>query len=812
MLHDFRVAFRSLIQRPGFALSVVLTLALGIGASTMMFSLVDAALLRPLPFDKPDRLLMLWGVAGPERSIRGGSFPEVQDWRTMNRTFVDIALYDDTSLNLRLGGTEAIRVNTELVSASYFDLVGVRAAVGRTFTAEDDRVPDERQVAIISDRLWKERFGAVGNILERQMVLNGRTFSIVGVMPSGFAGLSFDTDLWVPSMMVSLTSTNPKVVQDRGNRWVGAIGRLRDGVSVRQAQDDLTRVAAQLEQQYPDTNRQRGVLLLSLRDAMLGSTASLIVLLFAAVLLFLLVSCANVASLQLARTAARRRELAVRAALGARRWHVLRQLLVESFVLAALAGVCGALVAAWGTAAALTIVPDGALPPHVVPAVDPRVLIFTFIITCGVAVLVAILPVASARERDLSLAIRTGGRVSGGGLGSLRRPSTQQLLIVGEMALAMTLLTAGGLMARSLQRQMEVRVGFDPEGVTVARLTLPTARYPAAQRPTFVARLEQELRAQPLVAAAAVGSDVPFGNSSASGLAPDHEPERMIRHYRHYVTPDYFQTLSMPLVRGRQFNVDDRDERPLVAIVTQSGARRIWEGEDVVGRRIRLGSAGNAPVAEIVGVVADARFRSLVRDIGAPGAEPDVFFPFAQRTDSDLEIAVRSTDGSPISIASLQAAVSSIDPAIPVYRVERLQDVVAEQTATATFGTMLLGVFSGGTLLLAAIGLYGLVSYVVGLSRREIAVRLALGATPGIVTRLVVQNSLMLVGFGLLVGVGGAVLAGRSLESQLFRTRATDPGTYALVALTLLVVTFFASAMPARRAVRVDPHAALRAD
>jgi putative ABC transport system permease protein len=811
MTHDFRVALRSLLQRPGFALSVILTLALGIGASAMMFSLVDAALLRPLPFEKPDRLAMLWGVAGPERAIRGGSFPEVQDWRAMNRTFADIALYDDTSLNLRLG-TEAIRVDTELVSAGFFDLIGARAAMGRTFEAEDDRVPDERPVAVISDRLWRERFGAANDILQRQIVLNDRTCSIVGVMPPGFAGLSFDTDLWVPSMMVSLTSTNPKVVQDRGNRWLGALGRLRDGVSFQQAQDDLTRVAAQLEQQYPDTNRQRGVLLLRLKDALLGSTASLLVLLFTAVLLFLLVSCANVASLQLARTTSRRRELAVRAALGARRWHVLRQLLVESFVLAAVAGVLGALVAAWGTAAALAIVPDGALPQHIVPSVDPRVLIFTLIVTCGVAVLVAILPVVSARERDLSLAIRTGGRASSPGLGSLRRPSTQQLLIVGEMALAMTLLTAGGLMARSLQRQLDVRVGFNPDGVTIARLTLPTARYPAEQRPAFVARLEEELRRQPLVDAVAIGSDLPFGNTSASSLTPDDDLENVIRHYRHYVTPEYFQTLSMPLVRGRQFNVDDRDGRPLVAIVSQSGGRRIWKRDDVVGRRIRLGRTDNAPVAEIVGVVADARFRSLTRDISAPGAEPDVFFPFAQRTDSDLEIAVRSSDGSAISISSLQAAVSAVDPAIPVYRVERLQDALAQQTATATFGVMLLAVFSGGTLLLAAIGLYGLVSYVVGLSRREIAVRLALGATPRTVMRLVVRNSLMLVGVGLLIGLVGAVLAGRSLAAQLFRTPPTDPGTYALVALTLVVVTFFASAVPARRAVRLDPHAALRAD
>ena len=339
MIHDFRVATRSLIQRPGFAVSVILTLALGIGASTMMFSLVDAALLRPLPFEKSDRLAMLWGVAGPQRAIRGGSFAEVQDWRAMNRTFADVAIYNETSLNLRLG-TEAIRVESEMVSAGFFNLLGARAALGRTFSDDDDRVPDERPVAIISDKLWRERFGAAADILQRPIVLNDRTCTIVGVMPPGFAGLSFDTDLWVPSMMVSLTSS-PGVMKNRGDRWLGALGRLRDGVSLAQAQDDLTRVAAELERQYPDTNRQRGVQIVPLKDALLGSTARLIVTLFTAVLLFLVVSCANVASLQLARTTARRRELAVRAALGARRWHVLRQLLVESFVLAAVAGVTG---------------------------------------------------------------------------------------------------------------------------------------------------------------------------------------------------------------------------------------------------------------------------------------------------------------------------------------------------------------------------------------------------------------------------------------------------------------------------------------
>lgn len=810
MSHDFRVALRALTQRPGFALSVILTLSLGIGASTVMFSLVDAALVRALPFKDPDRLLMLWGVAGPQRAVRGASFPEVLDWRAMNRTLTDVAIYDDSSVNLTLG-TETSRVQTEMVSAGYFDLVGARAALGRTFTADEDRVPDEKPVAIISDTLWRRRFDADPNVLQRTIALNERTFTIVGVMPPGFEGLSFDTELWVPSMMASLTST-AAAVKNRGSRWLGAVGRLRDGVSIEQARDDLTRVAAQLEQQYPETNRQRGVNLIPMQEALVGSAAPLIRSLFAAVLLFLVVSCANVASLQVARTTARRREMAVRAALGASRWHVLRQLLVESFVLAAAAGVVGALLAAWGSSAVVALTPDGALPLHVRPGVDPRTLLFTTLVTCAVAVLVAVLPVALSRKRDLTDALRAGGRASGGGLGSLRRPSVQQVLIAAEIALAMTLLTSGGLMARSLARQMRVDVGFDAEGVTVARLTLPSTRYPDGARPPFVARLVDELRRQPLVASAAISTDLPFtGSTSASSLVPDYDLETPLRYYHHRVTPDFFSTLSMPIVRGRAFTAQDRAGTPLVAIVSETGGRRIWRGADPVGRRFRLGGP-QQPEVQIVGVVADARFRSLVVDLSAGGGEPDLFFPYDQRTGVALEIAVRSTDGNPVPIGSLQAAVAAVDAAIPLYSVRPLGDAVAEQTAGARFGAALLGAFSAGALLLAGLGLYGLVAYVVGLSRREIAVRLALGATGRRVTRLIVGNSLMLVAAGLVAGAAGALLAGRALQTQLFQTPAFEPVTYAAVAGTLLFVAAAASALPARRAVGNNPHAALRAD
>ena len=365
MLQELTIALRTLIKRPGYALSVILTLTIGIGASTMMFSLLDAAMLRPLPFAQPERLVMLTGVFGPERIPRGGSFPEVGDWRTMNQTLVDVSRLDSTSLNLRIG-TEAVRVRSELVSPGYFPLLGATAALGRTFLPEEDSVPDRDAVAIISGTLWRDRFGRDPAILQRTISLNERAFVVVGVMPDGFAGLSFDADVWVPSMMVSLTNS-PGVVQDRGSRWLGALGRLKDGITMARAQEDLSRVAAILEQQYPANHTQRGVQLETVQQALLGGTGRLMVALFMAVLLFLIVACANVASLQLARATSRRRELAVRLALGARRAHVLRQLLTESFVLSLAAGLLGAIVAAWSLSAVIALMPEGALPRHVQP-------------------------------------------------------------------------------------------------------------------------------------------------------------------------------------------------------------------------------------------------------------------------------------------------------------------------------------------------------------------------------------------------------------------------------------------------------------
>ncbi|HEX2452586.1 MAG TPA: ABC transporter permease [Vicinamibacterales bacterium] len=809
MRQDLLVALRTIAKRPGYAGSVILTLMLGIGASTMMFSLLDAAVLRPLAFRQPDRLVMLWGVAGPDRQVRGGSFPEVLDWRTMNQTLTDVAIYDETSLNMRVG-TEALRVDAEMVSASYFNLLGADAALGRTFVPEEDRSPDARPVAVISDKLWRERFGGRADVLDQPVFFNDRRFAIVGVMPERFAGLSFDTDVWVPSMMVSLTSS-ADTVRRRGVRWLGALGRLKDGVTIAQAQDDLSRVAAVLERNYPDTNRQRGVLVIEVKQSLLGQTGRLVSALFGAVLLFLVIACANVASLQLARTMSRRKELAVRLALGAGRWRVVRSVLAESLVLSAFAGIGGALLAAWGVSAAAALTPAGALPRYVQLSVDPRALVFALLATLASGLLVAILPAFVHSRSGLSDALRSSGRAVAAGLGSIRRPSVQQLIVVGEVAIAMTLLTGAGLLARSLERQLHVRIGFDPDGVTVARLTLPAARYSPPERMAFVERLTAALATMPRVKAAAIGSDLPLtGNASASVLVAD-SSDQDVRYYGHFVTPDFFRAIGTPLLTGRAFTAQDRAGAPPVAVISEASAHRLFGGaQAAVGRTFRIGD--DVPAVEVVGVVATARYRDLTTDIAGHTSEPDVFFPYAQRTDRDLEIAIRTTPGPSLTIAELQQSVSSLDAGIPVYAVSQLTDVVSQQTAAARFASTLLAIFSSGALLLAAVGLYGLVAYVVGLSGREVAIRLALGANPGGVILQILRNAMVLVAAGLAAGALGAIVAGRALETQLFQTRAADPVTFGTVALLLAVVSALAIVIPARAGTRIDTTASLRAE
>jgi putative ABC transport system permease protein len=810
MVRDLKLAFRAFRKRRTYALAVALTLALGVGASTSIFAFVDAALLRPPPFPDPERLAVIWGVAGPERDIRGASYLEIKDWKERSHTLQDVVLYDEIDLNMSLDGASAVRVDAEMVSAGYFQMLGAQAALGRTFRSDEDAVPDQHPVAVISDGLWRTAFASDPAVFARRVTLNDRAMTIVGVMRPGFAGLSYDTDVWVPSMMVSLT-TPPATLQNRGNRWLAALTRLKDGVTRDTAQADIDAVAVSLEKQFPDTNTGRGAQLVTLDRYYFGDTAGMLQMLFAAVILFLLVACSNVAALQLARSTSRRHETAVSLALGATRKHLARQLAAEAAVLGIAGALLGLLLASWMLSGIRALQPDGALPAFVEPALDMRAMAFATVMALVSAVIAGIMPALASPSAHLSDALRTSARAVRGGLGRIARPAPQQILVVAQVAMALALLLGAGLVIRTLQTQLRVPLGFMPERVTSARVTLTGARYaPLPARVDFARRLEAALSALPGVESALITDGLPFAGSSATIVVREPDLTERVRAYVHSVSPAYFRTLGIPVVAGRSFTGDERPEALRAAIVSESGARRLFPGRNPIGQRFRLGTA-TAPEAEIVGMIADVRFRDLTTDLGAARAEPDLFYPYSQRPDRAVQFAIRTTGPAPTA-QSLQHVVASIDPALPVYSVESLEQRARRQTANARFTSAIMGAFSLATLLLAAIGLYGLVSYVVSLSRREVALRLALGAERGALIRLVVRNGMALVTAGAVVGLLLAWGLSQIWTRWFTTPPAVDPLTVALSIAALFAAGALAALVPAISAASVDPNLALRAE
>ena len=803
LAQDLRFALRSLARRPAFTAAVLLTLGLGIGASTAIFSLLNATILRPLPFAEAERLVYLAGVAGPERDVRGASFPEVADWRVGNRSLEDVAIHDARSMNLRTGD-DAIRVNVEMVSASYFDLLGVEPARGRTFLAEEDRTPGTHPVVVLSHGLWRTRFGGDPAIAGKAISLNDAPYTVVGVMREGFGGLSINAELWIPSMMVTAFNP-PSIVESRGSRWLGAVGRVRDGVSLEEAQRDLDAVAARLAVDHPASNTDRGVLLQSLTDFYLGTTRTLLEMLFVAVLLFLLIACANVTSLQLVRATARHREIALRIALGAGRTRLVRQLLTEGIVIAVLGGVAGVLLAWWGIEAFRPLIPTGLLPAYAVPTLDPTVMGFALLLSLGCGVIFGLVPALRSSRADLTSSLKEGARSAEGGMGMARRPSLQQALVIGEVAIALVLLIGAGLVTRSFREQLAVDPGMRVDDVYVASVALPPQRYAPAERIAFAERVLAGVQAIPGVQAAAIGSEAPLRNTySASMLALPANMDDAIRYYRRSVTPGYFDALRIPIVAGRAFEPRDEASTPRVAMISEAGARRLWPNENPVGKLVMLSPTTSV---EIIGVAGNARFRDLTTDLSS--SEPDLYFALAQQPSTLMEIVVRSPTASALT-GQVREVVRSIDPSLPVFAESPMRDLLRQQTAVGRFGTMMLGSFSLIALILAAVGIYGVLSFLVGASSREIAIRMALGARSSSVLSLVVRRGLVLAGAGLLIGLVGASLTSRALASLLFRVGTMDPATFAGVSVTLLMVALMASLIPARKATRIEPQSALK--
>jgi putative ABC transport system permease protein len=795
-LRDLRYGLRTLGRNPGFTCVAVLALALGIGAVSAIFTVVNSVLLQPLHFYKPAQLVVV-----NERNLKKG-FPEFPlspgdylDFRDHNHSFSGVSVIETTAFNLT-GFAEPERVPTAGVTAEFFQVMGAQPILGRTFTAQETRVESEH-VVIIGYRLWQRRFGGRRDILGRKLKLDAEPYTVVGVMPAGFE-FPGQTQCWAPFTL------KPEDWQERGSHGLAGIGRLKNGVTIEAAQADLNAIAARAEQAYPETNSGWDTNLKSLQEDTVGDTRLAIITLAAAVGFVLLIACVNLANLLLSRAAARRREIGIRGALGAGRARLVRQLLTESMLLAAL-GALGGLALAWAGTRVLVNLSSDILPRASEIAVDWRVLAFTAAIALFTVVLFGLAPAILMAKTDVNSALRAGGRGSSIGF---RRNRLRSVLVVGEVALSIVLLSSAGLMMRSFYHLRSIDPGFDPHGVLTFSTDLPDAQYRTDKLQTefYDAALER-IRALPGVSAAGAGQifplagttiiltfvqigkpPVPVGNEPSAGISA--------------VTPEYFAALRIPLKAGRYFTQRDNAAAARVAIISEAMARQFYPNENPLGQRVQI--SGMKP-AEIVGVVGDVRDQHLETK-----GRATVYLPSAQDLNTSMYFAVR-TAGNPVGlIAPVRAAIRQLDPDLVLDTVGTVEHLMDTSLSGRRFAMLLMAVFAGLALALAMVGIYGVMYYSVTQATQEIGIRMALGAGSGDVLRMVLSYGGALMAVGVLIGVPMALGAGELLAAQLFETPSSDPITYAAVSVALLATGLAACAVPAFRATGVDPMVALR--
>jgi len=801
LLQDLRYAVRTLVERPGFTVVAVLTIALGVGGTTAMFGVVDAVLLRPLPYAEPDRLVMLWTrtPGGPQAAA---SWPEFVDWREQSHSFADMAVWRGQSVSLT-GGAEPERVVGAFVSDRFFPLLGARPALGRTFTAEETDPATARPVAVLGHGLWQRRFGSDPGILGRSLVLNGQSHTVVGVLGPDFDGGNAPAHGWFMGCDVFLPISyfpNKKGLA-RGETEILVLGRLRPGVDASQAGTDMAVVARRLEQAYPDTHAGRGVEIVPLHEQIVGSFKPALLVLLGAVGLVLLIACANVANLLLARASRRRRELAVRAALGAGRTRLLRQLLTESAVLALLGGALGLLVGHWGLALLLSLAPAGVLPGSL--TLDGRVMAFALVLTAATGVCFGLVPALQASRPDLDGVLKEAGRGGSGSAGHRFR----DVLVVAEVTLSLVLLVGAGLLLRSAVALQRAELGFRPDHVLTAEFRLPPARYPEPRViAAFFRQTLERLRAVPGIESAALARAVPFsGNGGSTTFQVEGEPEppkgREPVAQLNIVSPDYFRTMGVRQLEGRDFDEHDTADVPSVAVVNETMARQLWPGMDPIGRRLRLRDAGWVTV---VGVVGDVRH-------SGPSEPPQPQIYTTHEQDARIfACVVARTAGEPMAMAApMRAALWAVDKDQPVWKVRAMEELVTGSRGTARAMSLLVGVFAAVALALAGVGIYGVMAYAVSQRTREIGIRMALGAASGRVLRLVVGRALVLTSVAIVLGAIGATVLARLLGTLLFGVGPADPVTFGVAAAALASVGTLAAYLPARRAARIDPVRAL---
>jgi predicted permease len=797
---DLHYGLRTLLKKPGFTCAAVLTLALGIGANTAIFSLVSAVLLRPLPYPEPDKLVMVW-----ERRIREGvndnavAPADFRDWRARNQVFAHIAAQNDIPLDLN-EGNEPERIATGQVSASFFEVLGIKPMLGRGFLAEEEQAGRNR-VVIMNHDLWQRRFGADRSVIGRRISLSGVLFEVIGVLPPSFRFPNEELALWIP------LDPNTERMQTRTNHFLSVFARIKPGVTWEQAQAEMERIGAQLMQEYPQENDNHAAFVIPLREQLAGDLRRPLLILFAAVGLVLLIACANVANLQLIRAAARQKEIAVRAALGASRWRITRQLLSESLLLALLGGMLGTLLALWGVSVLRALLPQDIL--HLTGAqLDWRVLSFTLIIS----LLTGLLSGSAALLQTAKLNLNDVLKQSGRGAGHTQQ-RTRSAVVVVELALAIVLLIGAGLLIRSFWKLQRVSPGFDPQNVLTAQIALPSARYREPQQVTrFFQQLGEKLRAQPGVQAVGAISILPLGGGmSRTSIAIEGRaemtnllPQARPRIHPRIVTPEYFQAMGIPLLGGRLLTEQDDGNAPLVALINQTAAQRYWPGQNPLGQRVQIG--GGAPWREVVGIVGDVKHQGLDKELN-----PEVYSAWAQAAPRNGNLVVRGKNVASL-VPALRSQVRELDKELPLSNLRLLEEVVERSIAAPRSYTLLLAFFAGIALALAAVGIYGVMAYGVAQRTHEIGVRMALGAQKRDVLKLVVRQGMRLALLGVAIGLVAAWALTRLLKGLLFEVNATDPLTFGVIVLLLASVAWLACWLPARRATKVDPLIALRCE
>jgi putative ABC transport system permease protein len=802
-IQDLRFGVRMLLKNPGFTLIAALTLALGIGANITIFSVVNAVLLRPLPYAEADRLVFLWSVA-PRQNVRErtSAYADFSDWRNQNKSFEDLAVFDPTAVTLT-GGAEPEQVMSVRASANLFPLLGVTPLLGRTFTADEER--QKVRVVVLSHGLWRRRFGASPNILGQTLEIDGVSSQVIGVMPEHFRFPGEDTPVWEPHTLF------PNWEAQKAQRGAGAwrvVGRLKAQASLEQAQTEMSAIAQRLEQAYPDVNKGLGVNVVPFQLQFTGGNVRLALwILFGAVVFVLLIACTNVANLMLARGIAREREIAIRLALGAGRMRLIRQLLTESSLLALLAGAAGLLIARWGIQAILSFSPPN-IPYLDSVAIDARALAFTTVVSLLTGLLFGLAPALKISQSQPGEALKEGRNASGGGSGRRLRG----LLLITEFSLAVLLLSGAGLLLRSFSKLQAVDPGFDPSRALLVQ-TAPARNSTADQWRVFYQQVSERVAALPGVEAAGLTEEIfisgnPDGLITVEQASPDGSATARIPFKRDVIGAGLFQILRVPLRQGRFFNAQDNQAAVPVTIINETLARRFWPGEEALGKRFKLGPAqAPNPWLTVVGVVGDMRRQSLERE---PIAQ--VFLPYLQSPERRMNLLIRAT-GEPTQLAPVvRNEIRALDKTVLISQVSMLESRFAATTAQRRFLTWLLALFSALALLLAAVGIYGLMQQSVALRTREIGTRLALGAQPRDVLRLVIGQGMSLALCGVGLGLLAAFGLTRVLTGLLFGVTATDPTTFITAPLVLLLVALLACYLPARRATKVDPMLALRHD